>query len=228
MNERSTSQVAWTAISEDTPVFSSDGEEAARVTKVVGDSDADIWDGLAVSVDALGPDRLLPAERVRGIWPDRIEVTLTRAQIEHLPPFEETPMVAWQADEEGDVGSVVRRFLRPGDPLEIGPSIVRAVTWAAIWGVAAALVAAFALDAGGARTTWVGLLFFELVLVSPRLWPWIGDVVVGALVGIAGLVIFLAAGHSMGRSVLAGLLLAAGAPLMGSVLRWVAARRPRA
>jgi hypothetical protein len=228
MNERSASQIAWRAIAEDTPVFSSEGEEAGRVTRVVGDTEADIWDGLAISVQTLGADRLLPAERVRGIWSDRIEVALSRDQIEQLPPFEETPMVTWEADEEGDVGSLVRRFLRPGDPLEIGPSIVRAVVWAAVWGLVAALVAGLALDAGGARSTWVGLLFFELVLVSPRLWPWLGDVIVGIVAGIAGLVIFLAAGHSVGRSVLAGLLLAAGAPLMGSVLRWVAARRPRA
>jgi hypothetical protein len=227
VSESSTPQIAWRAIAEDTPVFSSDGEEAARVTKVVGDTEADIWDGLAVSIDALGPDRLLPAERVRGIWPDRIEAGLTRAEIEQLPPFEETPTVAWEAEEE-DVGSFLRRFFRPGDPLEIGPSIIRALVWAAAWGIAAALVAELALDAGGERSVWAGLLFFELVLVSPRLWPWVGDLFAGIVVGVAGLVVFLAAGHGAGRSILAGLLLAAGAPLMGAVLRSVAARRPRA
>jgi hypothetical protein len=217
-------QIAWRAIAEDTPVMSSEGEEAGRVTKIVGDNEADIWDGLAVSVDAIGPDRLLPAEKVTGIWPDRIEVSLTQAQIEELSPYEETPTVAWDA-EEPDVGAAVRRFMRPGDPLEIGSSVGRAAAWALAWGIAAALIADLILDADTPESIWVGLLFFELVLVSPRLWPWLGDVVVGIVVGLAGLVVFLAAEESTGRSVVAGVILAAAAPVMGAILRGIAARR---
>jgi hypothetical protein len=59
------------AIEADAPVFSSEGEAVGTVESVVGDPDADVFTGLAVSIDVLGPARLVPSEHVRGIWPDR-------------------------------------------------------------------------------------------------------------------------------------------------------------
>jgi hypothetical protein len=101
-------QVSWKAIEADAPVFSSEGEAVGKVTSVVGDSDADVFTGLAVSVDVLGPDRFVASERVKAIWPDRVDVGLTKAQIENLPKYEETPTVRWRPDS--GIGGFFRRL----------------------------------------------------------------------------------------------------------------------
>ena len=41
----------------------------------------------------LSGERLIPSEYVPRIWPTRVEVSLTKAQIEALPPFENPPAV---------------------------------------------------------------------------------------------------------------------------------------
>jgi hypothetical protein len=82
-------QVSWKALEKDATVVTSDGAEAARVVEIVGDPDADIFNGLVVKTGALDEKRELPAERVRGIWPRRVEVDLTAAEVRALPPYEE-------------------------------------------------------------------------------------------------------------------------------------------
>jgi hypothetical protein len=59
----------------------------------VGDYDADVFTGLAVSLGILGHPRLLPAEQVRGIWPSRVETTLTAEEVEALPEHEAPPVI---------------------------------------------------------------------------------------------------------------------------------------
>ena len=108
MNDRSEPQVSWKAIEANAPVFSSEGEAVGKVESVVGDQDADVFTGLAVSIDVLGPARLVPSEHVRGIWPDRVDVALTKVQIERLPEYEETPTVRWRPSE--GVGGFIRRL----------------------------------------------------------------------------------------------------------------------
>ena len=84
-------QVAWKAIEEDAQVFSTEGEAVGKVSSVVGDVDADVFTGLAVSLHVLGKARFVESERVRGIWPDRVELDLTAKQVEALPEYEEVP-----------------------------------------------------------------------------------------------------------------------------------------
>jgi sporulation protein YlmC with PRC-barrel domain len=110
MSEPDKPQVSWMAIEADAPVFSSEGEAVGKVESVVGDPDADVFTGLAVSIDVLGPARLVPSERVRGIWPDRVDVALTKVQIDRLPEYEETPTVRWRPG--GGVGGFLRRLFR--------------------------------------------------------------------------------------------------------------------
>ena len=81
--------VSWKAIERDAVVVSSDGEEAGRVAEVAGDPEADIFNGLVLSFGTLGKPRYLPAERVRGIWPQRVEVDATAAELQALPAYEE-------------------------------------------------------------------------------------------------------------------------------------------
>ena len=108
MSESERPQVSWKGIEAHAPVFSSEGEAVGKVSQVVGDPDADVFTGLAVSVDVLGPDRFVPSERVRAIWPDRVDIALTKSQIEGLGPYEETPTVQWRPDQ--GLGGFFRRL----------------------------------------------------------------------------------------------------------------------
>ena len=66
-------QVAWIAIDEGAVVVAADGSEVGKVKEVAGDQEHDIFDGLAVSHSRFGADRYVASERVKAIWPDRIE-----------------------------------------------------------------------------------------------------------------------------------------------------------
>jgi hypothetical protein len=94
-------QVAWKAIEEGAEVVSSDGKVAARVTRVVGDPDADVFTGLAVKTGPLSKERYLEAERVRGIWPRRVEVDLPSSAFDDLPEHEDVPVVQVRPGERG-------------------------------------------------------------------------------------------------------------------------------
>jgi hypothetical protein len=101
-------EVAWKAIEEDAHVVSSEGEDAGRVSRIVGDPTADVFTGLAIVVHTFGGERFVPAERVRGIWPDRVELSLTGEEIEALPKHEEAPTVRWRP---GALGGIFSRLL---------------------------------------------------------------------------------------------------------------------
>ena len=104
-------QVSWKAIEEDAQVFSVEGEAVGKVSRVVGDPNADVFTGLAFFVGALGGERFVAAERVRGIWPDRVELDLTAADAKNLPKYEDTPTARWRP---GAVGGVFTRLFGRG------------------------------------------------------------------------------------------------------------------
>ena len=99
-------QVAWKAIEADAEVVSSEGEVAGRVSRVVGDSTADVFTGLAIVIGTFGGERFVEAERVTGIWPRRVEVSLTKAELDDLPPHEDVPTVRWRPG-----GGILSRLL---------------------------------------------------------------------------------------------------------------------
>ncbi len=109
MSEPEQPQVAWKAIEENARVFSSEGEAVATVSRVVGDSDADVFTGLALTVGTFGGEQFAPAERVRGIWPDRVDLDLTKAEIEALPKHEDAPAVRWRPAGGGILSRIFRR-----------------------------------------------------------------------------------------------------------------------
>ncbi len=82
-------QVSWKALEKDATVVTSDGDESARVAEIVGDPAADIFNGLVLNLGMLDKNRHLPAERVLGIWPKRVEVDATLDDLKALPPYEE-------------------------------------------------------------------------------------------------------------------------------------------
>jgi hypothetical protein len=86
-------QVSWIAIEEGAHVFSAEGEAVGKVTRAVGDAEADVFTGLAVKLSAFGSERFVPSERVRAIWPDRVDLDVTAADVEKLPEHEDAPVV---------------------------------------------------------------------------------------------------------------------------------------
>ena len=82
-------QVSWMAIEADAVVQGADGSELARVVEIAGDRNADIFNGLVVTIGPLEAKRSLDAERVTAIWPRRVQVDLTARQIAALPFYEE-------------------------------------------------------------------------------------------------------------------------------------------
>jgi hypothetical protein len=94
-------QVSWKVIEPGAQVDSADGKKAATVSRVVGDADADVFTGLAVKVGILSGERLVPSERVQGIWPDRVVVDLSKADMEALPEYKDEPVVRIEPEEPG-------------------------------------------------------------------------------------------------------------------------------
>jgi hypothetical protein len=96
-----TDQVSWKAIEPGAKVFSSEGEAVGKVSQVVGDANADVFTGLALSIETFGHDRFVASERVAGIYPDRIDLALTKQEIERLPEHTDAPAVRWRPEERG-------------------------------------------------------------------------------------------------------------------------------
>ena len=109
MSKQEQPQVAWKAIEENARVFSSEGEAVATVSRVVGDAVADVFTGLALSVSTFGGEQFVPAERVKAIWPDRVDLDLTKEQIEELPKHDDPPAVRWRPGGRSGIRRLFRR-----------------------------------------------------------------------------------------------------------------------
>jgi uncharacterized protein YrrD len=101
-------EVSWKAIEAGALVRSSEGEEVGRVSEVTGDAEADIFNGLVISVGVLNAARYLPAERVQAIWSDRVEVAATAEEIARLPEYEKPVAERWVPGDS--VLARIRRF----------------------------------------------------------------------------------------------------------------------
>lgn len=101
-------QVSWKAIEREAAVRSSDGEEVGKVVEVAGDPNADIFNGLVISLGMLDADRYVPAERVTGIWPHRVDVAATAAELERAPEYETPVAERWASPD--DFMTRLRRF----------------------------------------------------------------------------------------------------------------------
>jgi hypothetical protein len=64
------------------------GESVGQVEEVLGDKNADIFDGLAVATGILGKPSYVPAERVGEIREGRVQLELTADEVSRLEPYE--------------------------------------------------------------------------------------------------------------------------------------------
>jgi hypothetical protein len=83
--------VSWKVVERGWDVVGSDGRGLGSVHELVGDVNADIFNGLHVSPGILRHSRYVPAERVAAIYEGRVELDLGRREFQHLGEAEEAP-----------------------------------------------------------------------------------------------------------------------------------------
>ena len=80
--------VAWIVVERGWEVVSSDGQKIGTVDEVLGDQNADIFDGLAVATGLLKKPKYVPAERVGEIVEGRLTLELTKDEFEALEDYD--------------------------------------------------------------------------------------------------------------------------------------------
>jgi hypothetical protein len=89
-------------------VYASDGAEVGEVDEVAGDDNQDIFNGLSVATSALGRPKYVPAERVTTITEGRVDLSLTRDQVEGAEEFLEPATSAEiEPDDHRGLGETV-------------------------------------------------------------------------------------------------------------------------
>ena len=84
--------VAWTVVERGWAVAASDGNEVGKVNEVLGDPEADIFDGLAVGAGAvLDRPRYVPSEKVGAIEVGTVHLTIDAEEYAVLAPYEDQP-----------------------------------------------------------------------------------------------------------------------------------------
>ncbi|TML88274.1 MAG: PRC-barrel domain containing protein [Actinobacteria bacterium] len=78
--------VAWTVVERGWQVIGAAGEKLGYVDDVLGDPDADIFDGLSVSGGLFKERRYVPAEQVGSIYAGEIHLLIDKNEFERLPP----------------------------------------------------------------------------------------------------------------------------------------------
>jgi len=85
-------RVAWKVVERGWAVAASDGNEVGKVNEVLGDPEADIFDGLAVGAGAvLDRPRYVPSEQVGAIEEGTVHLTIDADAYGQLAPYEEQP-----------------------------------------------------------------------------------------------------------------------------------------
>ncbi len=82
--------VAWLVVDHGWEVVSSDGEKVGTVDDVLGDENADIFDGLAVASGLLKKPKYVPAERVGEIVDGQVTLELTKAEFDALAEYDKS------------------------------------------------------------------------------------------------------------------------------------------
>jgi hypothetical protein len=81
--------VAWTVVERGWAVVASDGSEVGKVDEVLGDPEADIFDGFSVGAGAvLARPRYVPSESVGAIEEGTVHLTIDADGYGRLTPYE--------------------------------------------------------------------------------------------------------------------------------------------
>ena len=83
---------SWLMVEPGYPVAAPDGEEIGKVEEVLGDNEADIFDGLTVATGVVGKPKYVPSELVASIDTDAVRLTIGRDDVARLDEY--TPPAA--------------------------------------------------------------------------------------------------------------------------------------
>jgi len=72
-------------------VIDANGKDVGHVEEIVGDTNADIFNGLSISFGLLKGHRYVPAERVGTITEGHVELKLSRDELDSLDKYEQPP-----------------------------------------------------------------------------------------------------------------------------------------
>jgi hypothetical protein len=78
--------VSWMVIEQGWSVVDSAGHDVGRVDEVLGDEDADIFNGLNVLTGALGRPTYVPAEQVDEIVDGKVRLAVTKDELRAWRP----------------------------------------------------------------------------------------------------------------------------------------------
>jgi sporulation protein YlmC with PRC-barrel domain len=81
--------VSWFVVEPGWEVVDAEGQRLGHVKEVLGDTDKDIFNGIAVSPGLLKPTRYVPAEVVERIEEGLIRLTIPGERFEHLEEHDE-------------------------------------------------------------------------------------------------------------------------------------------
>ena len=80
---------SWLVIESGWTVRAADGADAGTVHEVVGDREADIFDGLAIKSGTLSRPRYVPSEEVGAIEMGVVHLSLAGSELDGLSEYEE-------------------------------------------------------------------------------------------------------------------------------------------
>lgn len=127
--------VSWLMIEPGWRVVDAGGAEIGKVEAVTGDSNADIFDGLAVAAGMLARPKYVPAEQVGTITDGTVQLQLDRAAFDALGEYEETPDSVEIEPEKAPLGERIEARVIHEDPREHRETLVRRIaTWLGLAG----------------------------------------------------------------------------------------------
>ena len=99
--------VSWLLIEPGWHVVDASGDRIGKVEAVTGDSNADIFDGLAVATEMLARPKYVPSEQVGTITDGTVKLKLERSAFDALGEYREP---ADSVEIEGDKSSIGERL----------------------------------------------------------------------------------------------------------------------
>jgi uncharacterized protein YrrD len=85
---RSERPIAWPALQKGTPIFTSDGEEIGKVSRVIADEQKDIFSGLTFRSGLLDAARFVPADLVSELTDGAVHLAIASDDVGRLSSYE--------------------------------------------------------------------------------------------------------------------------------------------
>jgi len=127
--------VSWLLIEPGWRVIDASGGDLGKIEAVTGDSDADIFDGLAVATGMLAQPKYIPAEQVGAITDGTLQLKLERSAFDALGEYVEP---AESIEVEGDKASLGERVeadvVRRNEQAHRETLVRRITTWLGLAG----------------------------------------------------------------------------------------------